>query len=519
MHEGVACDGCSAHPIRGGRWKCSVCANFDLCDSCYAQVADLPMTSTPPAHGNLWHAPRHAFLRINHPAQTPAMLTVALHPEQGQGGEAGSPASQHLDPHHPHFAPRHSRHHHHHPGGRHWGWRRGRHSQEEEGEGATTGPPGPPSLAGPACQRLTQQWRRLIEASEGGGAASAAPQLQPGQLSPVQQAACGLVAAAAGAFSEVLQELFPFSSLSAAPTTPTDGSGAAAAAASASTASVQVAATPSTPTPTAEPLPAVAAATAATPASASASASASAAELSVQAPEATSFSTAAAVAAAAAAVAAAAAAVAASPSDYHASALAHSDAQAEALLAELKAANSPRAAQPEQEGVYAFNPELAGGGGGGGGAAAAAAAAGASSAASWGSSSSESQPAFAPATAAHSQHFSALLCYGEPAYAATDSAGFPVEEGKAEGGRATGRTYYFEGVNDGELVWPLGVKLCLLSGPLLGGPADGVDVFGGERRVEVGGRVRFDLFLSGPVVVSESQGGGGQGRQWPSGSS
>ena len=33
----ISCDGCGQGPIRGARWKCKTCANFDLCDVCHTQ--------------------------------------------------------------------------------------------------------------------------------------------------------------------------------------------------------------------------------------------------------------------------------------------------------------------------------------------------------------------------------------------------------------------------------------------------------------------------------------------------
>ena len=35
IHVGIICDGCKKKPIRGIRYKCKECKNFDFCDSCY----------------------------------------------------------------------------------------------------------------------------------------------------------------------------------------------------------------------------------------------------------------------------------------------------------------------------------------------------------------------------------------------------------------------------------------------------------------------------------------------------
>lgn len=40
VHHGVQCDQCFERPIVGCRHKCGVCENYDLCDTCYLQVAE-----------------------------------------------------------------------------------------------------------------------------------------------------------------------------------------------------------------------------------------------------------------------------------------------------------------------------------------------------------------------------------------------------------------------------------------------------------------------------------------------
>jgi hypothetical protein len=56
VHYGVQCDGCNAYPIKGIRYKCSQCDNFDLCSACEAKKE---------------HDPTHTFVKYDTPVRRP----------------------------------------------------------------------------------------------------------------------------------------------------------------------------------------------------------------------------------------------------------------------------------------------------------------------------------------------------------------------------------------------------------------------------------------------------------------
>jgi cytohesin len=68
VHENVSCDGCGLSPIRGARWKCSVCADYDLCDVCHSQFHATGQYHTHGHEFNLWQGletPLHRAAQFN----------------------------------------------------------------------------------------------------------------------------------------------------------------------------------------------------------------------------------------------------------------------------------------------------------------------------------------------------------------------------------------------------------------------------------------------------------------------
>jgi len=65
VHGRVTCDGCGVHPMRGIRYKCTICHDFDYCEKCEATVKH-----------------PHAFIKIDHPSKAPQFLfAVDAQPE------------------------------------------------------------------------------------------------------------------------------------------------------------------------------------------------------------------------------------------------------------------------------------------------------------------------------------------------------------------------------------------------------------------------------------------------------
>jgi hypothetical protein len=63
VHPGVSCDDCGVSPIKGHRYKCAVCHNFDFCSKCEEKNKD----SHP-----------HPFILIRHPERAPHSISCVV---------------------------------------------------------------------------------------------------------------------------------------------------------------------------------------------------------------------------------------------------------------------------------------------------------------------------------------------------------------------------------------------------------------------------------------------------------
>jgi len=63
IHSNVTCDGCKVSPILGNRYKCTVCQNFDYCDSCEEKYSEIH---------------KHPFLKIRKPEIAPVKILCAI---------------------------------------------------------------------------------------------------------------------------------------------------------------------------------------------------------------------------------------------------------------------------------------------------------------------------------------------------------------------------------------------------------------------------------------------------------
>ena len=68
VHRGYICDGCNMEPIKGNRYHCTVCNDFDYCDACEEKYKN--------EH-------RHPFLKIYKPSMDPLIFKVPFPSPKG----------------------------------------------------------------------------------------------------------------------------------------------------------------------------------------------------------------------------------------------------------------------------------------------------------------------------------------------------------------------------------------------------------------------------------------------------
>jgi hypothetical protein len=67
VHENVRCDGCNSFPIIGDRYKCTICNNFDFCQTCESKF---------------YVEHNHPFLKIRNPESAPSKIITILRDDE-----------------------------------------------------------------------------------------------------------------------------------------------------------------------------------------------------------------------------------------------------------------------------------------------------------------------------------------------------------------------------------------------------------------------------------------------------
>jgi hypothetical protein len=94
VHDGISCDGCGASPLRGVRYRCAFCPNYDLCAPCLEAAEAAPRNvfgGFGAPQGAAAHAALgHLFLRVPTPAafSTPDSWLLASRAELAHPGSS-----------------------------------------------------------------------------------------------------------------------------------------------------------------------------------------------------------------------------------------------------------------------------------------------------------------------------------------------------------------------------------------------------------------------------------------------
>lgn len=69
IHDEIRCDGCSVKPIKGDRYKCSICEDYDFCSNCEEKNYKTKV-----------HL--HPFIRVRHPDLSPELVRINHYKEK-----------------------------------------------------------------------------------------------------------------------------------------------------------------------------------------------------------------------------------------------------------------------------------------------------------------------------------------------------------------------------------------------------------------------------------------------------
>ena len=99
VHRGVVCDRCNSNPLKGERYKCEVCHDFDLCGTCKVKSMTMVYKDGVPQLLN-GHSPDHSMKRIQIPIRRVKASAQRVEATGDENSDDPQPSTSQLQPEH-----------------------------------------------------------------------------------------------------------------------------------------------------------------------------------------------------------------------------------------------------------------------------------------------------------------------------------------------------------------------------------------------------------------------------------
>lgn len=84
-HRFITCDGCQAENFRGTRYRCTICPDYDLCETCHNRLAS---SASRPPFPLQTHRANHTMEQIRRPREVDPMVRLLQLIMAGDSGDS-----------------------------------------------------------------------------------------------------------------------------------------------------------------------------------------------------------------------------------------------------------------------------------------------------------------------------------------------------------------------------------------------------------------------------------------------